>query len=55
VLFWQVRFQLWHILPFGFVFLLCFAGVVHCVGGAVGFSRLSAILSWKKMAGVKMS
>ena len=32
--------------------LSCFvAGVVHFMGGAVGFSRLSSILSWDPVSG----
>lgn len=30
-------------------------GVVHFVGGAVGFSRLSSILAWDPVSGVNVS
>ena len=32
-----------------------FEGVVHLVGGAVGFSRLSTILAWDPVSGVNTS
>ena len=49
---WQVKFQFCYIWSLSSLFLLGFPGVVHFVGGAIGFSRLTSILSWDPVSGI---